>query len=133
LSLQKTKDIEIEGRRFQIGLVRSDIGSWAMFNITSGKAGDADVFQRLRSSMLDTCKVWVDVEGGAPVLLKIYHPGKTDTWLVPDLELDYNTELVTRLVEEVFEFNFGSFLEKLKKEREEREAERLKKISTTPQ
>ena len=103
------KDVTINGQEFRIDLLPADIGSWAVHQMSAGRASsDFDVYQKLQGLILGRCSIY---KGGeeARVPMKIYDSGR---WLVPDLQYDLDT--INSLYMEALAFNFDPFFEKAK-------------------
>jgi hypothetical protein len=106
---QTFKDVTINGREFRIDLLPADIGSWAVHQMSSGRAAsDFEVYQKLQGFILGRCSIY---KGGEEtrVPMKIYDSGR---WLVPDLQYDLDT--VNSLYMEALAFNFDPFFERAK-------------------
>ena len=109
--MQKTKDIDINGYHFQIGLLSALKGDWILQQILAGKISDASVYAEVQNLILQRCSVLEPVDGGAPMPMKVYD-GAHFPRRYEDLECD--TDTVHQLITTALEFTLGPFFETLK-------------------
>ena len=110
MAIERFKDITINGRDFQVGLVTAHVGNWIVLQLAAGKASDFDTFTRIQNFLMSVCSSYVE-RNGERFALKLFADGK---WMVPDLEYDLDT--VNGIYKEALAFNFDPFFEKLTKE-----------------
>lgn len=106
---EKTKDVTIEGRKFQLGLLPALTGNWVLSMILTGNITDEAIFNKAQAYCFEVCKVYREPEPGNLIAKTIYRRGDS-VWLAPELE--YDLETINALWDAVTEFNFGSFLAK---------------------
>jgi hypothetical protein len=116
-----TQDVEIEGRdlegnfvkrKFRIGLMRADIGSWCLSIFISKQMADESNYIKAQGYGFDVCYLIKEQANNTPI--KIYEMGGRG-WLIPDLAYDAGTAYV--LWDKVLEFNFGPFFQRADEER----------------
>jgi len=110
MAIERFKDITINGRDFQVGLVTAHVGNWIVLQLAGGKASDFDTFTKIQNFLMSVCSAYVE-KNGERFALKLFSDGK---WCVPDIEYDLDT--VNALYKEALAFNFDPFFEKLMKE-----------------
>ncbi len=112
MAIQKSKDVQINGITFRVGLLSALVGDWLITQLLTKRFTDAEVYRKSQDHLLGVCSVYVEKEE-ARVPMRIYDNGR---WLVaaqyPDLEYDVDT--VHQLCQEALDFNIGPFFEKLK-------------------
>ena len=109
MPIERFKDVDVNGRKFRVGRVLSDIGVWIMLQIEGRKTSDPDVYAKIKNHLFNLCSSCEDIDGTV-IPRRVYADGK---WLIPELELDYDAETVKEIFEASMEFNFGGFFEKL--------------------
>jgi hypothetical protein len=105
---EKTKDIEIDGQRYRVGLVSAMVGNWIVAQIQAGTYRTEDVFPSIQGHILEKCFRYKEVAGAAPVAQPIYGGGKV---LMPDLADDLWA--LNRVYDAAVDFNFSPFFAKL--------------------
>ena len=126
---EKTKDVTINGVNFRIGLVSALIGDWIINQMMAKTATDEKVYSRIQAHLLGVCSLLVGTPDGEPMPMKVFAEGR---WLVLKQcpEMEYDSDLLHDLMNEVEAFNFGPFLQKLGSRLE---AERLAQIQAITQ
>lgn len=105
------KDFTLKDQTYRLGLVPADIGNWVITQITTGKSADFETFQKIQAFLFERISVYKG-EGDTHLPLKIFDGGR---WLVPDLDLEFDTDAVSSLFEAAMEFNFDPFFQRLQK------------------
>jgi hypothetical protein len=115
MSFTKIKDVTINGRTYAVGLVNALNGDWIVTKLGLQKYDDPDAFRKIQELLLSEVSIYRDPpNGGPPIPQKIFAAGR---FLVPDLDLEYDTDTVHQICQAALEFNVGPFFERLKKER----------------
>jgi hypothetical protein len=121
-SSKKTKDVEIGGRRFRIGIVPAAIGNWHAMQVVSGRAlRDKDVWEQVQDLLLSYCWIYKQTHAGE-VPIRFYNGERRDEtgekapWLEPDLAIESDVSLFNKLTMEASDFNFDPTLERVKAE-----------------
>lgn len=139
MSLEKHRDENITGgsgveRTYRIELVTAAIGNWIINQITSGKSGDLEVYDKICNYLFEKCYVYDPIhrpgpDGKTQMEMRIYAAGQ---WLKPELDLEYDTDAVNQLFEKAVDFNCGPTLRKIlsnvQKAKQEVEASALARI-----
>jgi hypothetical protein len=108
---ERFKDFTLNERTYRLGLVPADIGNWIITQITTGQSAKFENFSKIQAFLFERISVYKG-EGDARLPLKIYDGGR---WLVPDLDLEYDTDTISSLFEAAMEFNFDPFFQRLQK------------------
>lgn len=124
--MDKTKDIEIEGRQYQIGLLPASVGNWIFTQIQAKTFKNEDTFQSVQAHCFNVCFRWKIAPDGSRIPVKVFDRAKNQ-WLIPDLADDLFS--VNRLYNATLDFNFAPFFEKL--EALDKAAEEAAKTSDT--
>ena len=126
---EKTKDVTINGINFRIGLVSALVGDWIINQTMAKNTTDEKVYSRIQSHLLGACSLLCGTPDGDQMPMKVFAEGR---WLVLKQcpELEYDSDLLHDLLNEVEAFNFGPFLQKFASRLE---AERLAKIQAITQ
>lgn len=111
MSIERFKDVTINGHQFRLGLVNAMVGNWMTIQMSAGKASDLDTYNRMQNYFFNECSVY---RGEPPVPMQLYHNGR---WMVPDLELEYDLDTVNALFWACADFNFTPFFKKREEER----------------
>jgi hypothetical protein len=112
MPLEKFKDVTINGRDFRIGLVTALTGNWIM-QVALAEYSNPEVYARVQNHLFGVCSVYSET-GGVRLPMKIYESGR---WLVPDLNLEFDTDTVEQLFNVAFDFNLGPTLQRRLRER----------------
>lgn len=129
MGIEKFKDVNVGGHEFRVGLVSALIGDWCVSQMMSGNVSNQEVFAKIQAYMLDVCSVYVDA-GEERIPKKVFANGR---FLVPELELDFDLQLLYDLVEEAMKFNFTPFLLKMEQKAERLKREQEEKLLATTQ
>ena|ERR1035438_1354780 len=114
MSIERYKEQTIEGRDFRIGLVTASVGNWVIAQIYGGRAGNSEVFDKVKNYLFNEISVYIE-KSGVRAPMRIYDNGK---WLMPEFE--YDLELNYQLYGAAMAWNFDPFFERRKKEEAER-------------
>ena len=139
-SSKKTKDVEIGGKRFRIGIVPAAIGNWHAMQVVSGRAlRDREVWEQVQDLLLSYCWTYQDTQTGE-VAIRFYNGERRDEsgekapWLVPGLAIESDISLFNKLTMEASDFNFDPTLERVKAEieaaKKKDQAEKAKSASS---
>lgn len=107
--IEKTKDVLIKGRdgterKFQIQLVKADVGHWIMQQFGGRKFQEEETYDKIRNYLFNLVSVY-DHE----IPKRVFADGQ---WLAKELDLEYDLEAVDEIFTQAFDFNFGEFLKK---------------------
>lgn len=121
MAREKFKDETINGMRFRIGLPSAVDGSWIASLLVAGSLLKVrDNHQKAQAILLSNCQYLRPVDKDDPskgeMPQKVYGEGR---WLIPDLDLETDTDTVWQLFDTALEFAVGPtarrYLEKLEK------------------
>ncbi|HJX53164.1 MAG TPA: hypothetical protein VJ801_10400 [Polyangia bacterium] len=114
MSLDKTKDVTINGINFRIGRVPVRLADWIITQMLTKTFSEEKTYAVIQGHLLGACSVNIDQGDGTTIPLKIFDGGR---WLVlkqfPDLE--YDADMLHQLIDEALDFNVGPFFERLRR------------------
>ena len=104
---ERTKDVEIQGRRWQVGRVPADAAVWMFMQLQADPTcKDFAIFTKIKDLLLSRIAVYVEA-GGQLLPKSIYAKG---TWLCPELALEYDVLTVNELFVAAVDFNIDPFV-----------------------
>lgn len=106
--MEKTKDVEIKGHKFRIGCPLAADGSWIVGVAFGQHYYEPENYARAQSILFNECLYLRDA-GGQTMPILLYKNGK---WLVPELDMERDTEMVDALYDEAVDFCLGPTLER---------------------
>ena len=136
MARDKYKDVKVGDEHFRIGVVPADKGNWAAMMLVGGKSEDPAIFEKIQSLVLSNIQVFRGKDG-ASLPIRMYDSerlddnGKPDPWLVKDLDIASDLDLLNQLFLKATEFNFDPFFERVKREGSEKKREQEAKHSTS--
>ena len=129
MARDKFKDVKIGDETFRIGVVPADKGNWAVMMLAGGKSEDPEIFQKVQELLLSNVSVYRGRDG-ASLPIRMYDPartddaGRSDPWLVKDLDIATDVDLFNQLVMMALGFNFDPFFERAQREANEAKAKK---------
>jgi len=86
--------------------------------LLGGRATDETIFTKIQNYLFNIMSVYKDVDGKR-IPMRIYDEG---SWLVKELDLEYDLDTVNMLYTEALAFNFNDFFVRSRKEEKDLEA-----------
>jgi hypothetical protein len=95
-------------RRYRLGLVTAAIGIWIVRQVLEDAVKDPEIDMKVKNYLFSEMSIYNDQ--GIP--MRLFGEGK---WLVPKLDLEYDTEAYHTLYKQAYKFNFDPFMRKIAK------------------
>jgi hypothetical protein len=96
---EASKDVEVGGKKYRVGRVAADVGTWIAMRIGSA---DESSFLKMQRHLLSACSSYNEAGAPMPILMA------DGRWADKDLEFD--TATVAQLFTASFEFNIQPFM-----------------------
>ena len=107
MSIEKFKDVKIGEDTYRIGRFQALLGAWIGDMVLTGSAQmGVENFNRVQDYCLSVCAVYRTVPPNNEMIPQSIYSREQRKWIVKDLDIEYDLELLDALKTQVLDFNF---------------------------